>query len=108
MGIRVTGEKVMIFRNEYNGKTFYNAGISKKLQDGTYENGNMPIVFKKDVEIPNSTKINILDGFITFYKKEKATIQQIFVMQYEFLDGDTKVHQEQPFLPVDDDSDLPF
>ena len=47
----------MIFEKEYNGKKYYKVGLSRKKQDGTYENGYVDIQFKQDVEIHNKERI---------------------------------------------------
>lgn len=75
-----------IFRNDVNDKTFYKIGLSRKLQDGLFENGYMPIQFKKDADIPNQTKIFIRQAWLTFYNKKvsvngsehKETVPYIF------------------------------
>ena len=47
-----TGE-TMVFSNEYNGRKFYKVGISKKMQDGSYQNGYIDVQFKKDIVLEN-------------------------------------------------------
>lgn len=88
--MNVTNEReVMIFRNNYQDRVFYSMGISKKLQDGTYENGSINCQFKKDVEIQDRTKIKIKEAWLTFYKdKDKKTVPYIFVNQFE-ITGET-------------------
>ena len=49
---------VTIFRNDYNGRTYYRLGLSKKLQDGSYENGYIDCQFRKNVEILNKMSTN--------------------------------------------------
>ena len=83
-----------IFRNDVNGKTFYKIGLSKKKQDGTFENGYVPIQFKKGVDIPNQTKIYLRSAWWTFYNKvvsvngadHKETIPYIFCNDYITLE----------------------
>lgn len=76
--------EVMIFKND---KGFYSTTLSKKNQDGSYTNAYVAVAFKKGVDIPNKTKINIKNGFLTFdqYQKEGKTITnlKIFVTEYE-------------------------
>lgn len=75
-----------IFRNDVNDKTFYKIGLSRKTKDGTYENGYVPIQFRKDVSLENQTKIYIRQAWWTFYNKKvsvngaehKETIPYIF------------------------------
>lgn len=85
----------MIFEKEYNGKKYYKVGLSRKKQDGTYENGYVDIQFKQDVEIHNKERIYLKNAFLTFYKsKDKATIPYIFVMDFERI-TDTIEHSEE-------------
>ena len=83
--MNITNEKeVMIFRREYNDKTFYSVGLSKKLQDGTYENGSIGCQFKKGIEIQDKSKILIKSAWLSFYKdKEKKTVPYIFINEYK-------------------------
>ena len=87
--VSASGE-TMIFRNEYQGKSFYSTSLSKKLADGTWENGNIGVQFRKDVEMHNKTKINVKEGFLTFYKtkdeKPKA-VHYLFVLDFDVVDG---------------------
>lgn len=77
----------MIFQKDYNGKKYYKLGLSRKLQNGEYENGYIDIQFKQDVEIQNKEKIYLKNAFLTFYKnKDKATIPYIFVMDFERIE----------------------
>lgn len=87
--MNLTGE-LRIFRREYNGRTYYSVGISKKdINTNTYTSEYMPVSFKKGVDIPNKTDIIIKNSFLTFdkYKKEgeekPTVIWKLFVMDYE-------------------------
>ena len=79
--------KTKIFRNDYNGKTFYSATISKKLQDGEYENTTINIQFPKSVDLENGTKIDITKAWLTFYLKEKKPVFYIMCTEFEIEDG---------------------
>lgn len=85
----------IVFKNEYNGKVYYSIGLSKKKQDGTYENGYITTQFKKDVELENKTKIRIKKSWIDFYVKDKKTIPYIFVSEFEVVPlKETKPYEE--------------
>lgn len=122
-------EKV-IFRKDWEDKTFYKIGLSKKGLNGDYENGYMDCRFKKDVKLPNMTKIIIKESFLTFYLKNitgndgktyKETVPYIFVLDFEIVDeegnafldsmGDI-VHHEESSSSDDEidisDIELPF
>lgn len=117
--MKVSGE-VLLFKNDFG----YSASISNKKQDGTYEYMNYVVQFRRDdmdaQKIPNKTKINIKDGFLTFYKStgnEKKL--KVVVLDYEILGEGAPQNKneeyEDPF-PMEsgeifgtvDDDDLPF
>ena len=106
--------EVMIFKND---KGFYSTTLSKKNQDGSYANAYVAVSFKKGVDIPNKTKINIKNGFLTFdqYQKEGKTITnlKIFVTEYEGAEQiasskKTKGSEDIVFGTTKDDDVLPF
>lgn len=95
----------MIFEKEYNGKKYYKIGLSRKLQNGEYENGYVDIQFKQDVEIHNKERIYLKNAFLTFYKsKDKATIPYIFVMDFERI-ADTIEHSKEKDIVKQDTKD---
>ena len=86
---------VTIFRNDYNDRIYYRLGLSKKMPDGSYENGYIDCQFRKNVEIKNKTKIKITDSWLTFYLKNKTlssgkefkeTVPYIFINEFEYED----------------------
>ena len=86
--MKVTGE-TMIFKNDIG----YSTSISNKKEDGTYENMSISVNFRKGVELENKTKINITDGFLSFYKtKNDEKRLKLVVMDFE----------------TNEDLDLPF
>ena len=90
----ISNKEEMIFKNEYNGKVFYSIGISKKNQDGSYENGYINVRFKKDVELENQTKIKIKKAWIDFYCKDRKTFPYIFVSEFEKVEEKKDVFKE--------------
>lgn len=94
--MKITGE-TMIFKNDIG----YSTSISNKKEDGTYENMSISVNFRKGVELENKTKINITDGFLSFYKtKNDEKKLKLVVMDFET--------NEIPFKETDEDLDLPF
>lgn len=87
----ISNKEEMIFKNEYNGKVFYSIGISKKNQDGKYENGYINVRFKKNVELENQTKIKINKAWVDFYCKDRKTFPYIFISEFE------KVEDKNPY-----------
>ena len=100
----ITGE-TMIFKND---KGLYSTSMSQKKMDGTYENAYISVSFKKGVDIPNKTKINVTKGWLSFskYTKEENgtpktyTAWRIFISEF-VPEGD---------LPANDieNQDFPF
>ena len=100
----------MIFRKDNDFGTFYTMGLSKKLEDGNYQNGYIDVRFKKDVKLSNKTKINIKEAWLSFYLKEengyKTTKPYIFVNDFEVVEeGETPSEYEQIEVDIDE---LPF
>lgn len=90
--------EVMVFVNEHNGRKFYKVGISKKMQDGSYQNGYVDVQFKKDIIVENKTKINIKSAWLTFYmNKENITVPYIFINEFEQLDNTQFGAEPLPF-----------
>ena len=108
--VNATGETV-IFRNEYDGKSFYNTSLSKKNVNDEWENGSIGVQFKKDVEMHNKTKINITNGWLTFYKtkdEKPKTIPYLFILEFDIVDATGTVSQvPDGFVEVLED-DIPF
>ena len=104
----------MIFKNEKDGKVSYSIGLSKKKEDGTYENGYMPCRFKKDVQLDDKTKIRIKNAWLDFYKIEKRTLAYIFINEFEKVEEPKKEEkkvEDEWYAGKDiqiDDNDLPF
>lgn len=84
-----------IFRNENNGKVSYLIGISKKQQDGTYQNGYIPCRFKKEVSLENKTRIKIKQAWIDFYKVEKKTYIYVFINDFEKEQVNEQVSEQE-------------
>lgn len=109
----ISNREEMIFKNEKDNKVSYSIGISKKKEDGTYENGYIPVRFRKDIELDNQTKIKIKSAWLDFFKIEKRTIPYIFINDFEKVENE--VHQQKSVdnwdagknVEIDDDM-LPF
>ena len=81
--MNIEEKEVTIFRYDGQYGASYSIGLSKKKQDGTYENGYIPCKFKKDVELGNKTKIKIKNAWLTFNVKDKKTYPYIFINSFE-------------------------
>ena len=85
----------LIFRKDGTYGAMYSTGLSKKLQDGNYENGFIRVQFKKGIELEDKTKIKIKNGWLSFYKtKSKETTHYIFINEFEKI---IDKEQEDPF-----------
>lgn len=83
--------KTMIFKGDYG----YYTTVSNKNQDGTYDNMRVSVQLPKGIEMENKTKLNILKGFLSFYKSKDGLPKiKIVIQDYSF--------EEQ------NDDDLPF
>ena len=106
--------ETMIFKND---KGFYSTTLSKKNQDGTYANAYISVGFRKGVDIPNRTKINVKSGFLTFdqYERDgsKITNLKLFISDFETPGGtaqkpNTNKGSENEFFGADSEENLPF
>lgn len=75
MSIQVTGQ-VTILKDDKNR---YRIGISnKEVKDGEEQTIFMRVNvgFKKGIEVKNKTKINIKNGFLTFFRIETGNVKE--------------------------------
>ena len=86
----VSNKEEMIFKSEYNDKPIYRIGLSKKDKNGNYVKGYMNVNFKKDVDVPNMTKIKIKNAWLDFYKVDVKTVPVIFISDFEIIKDEKK------------------
>ena len=123
-----TEQAYMIFRNDFNGYSYYKIGVSKKSQTGEWINGYIRCKFKKGVTLENQTKINIKSSFLSFDLIDRKSIPCIVVTEFEIIDDNNKAsesdisqtvdnmvknEQSDPFIDFGEeiqlsDDDLPF
>lgn len=118
----ISDREEMIFKREQEGRASYSIGLSKKREDGTYENGYMPVRFRKGTELKDKTKIKIKEAWLDFFKIEKKTIPYIFINKFE-LPSDAEalrqaldnripprehIEQQKIQYTTDDMDNLPF
>lgn len=82
--MNITNEnKVLVFRKDGQYGPMYSLGLSKKGQDGKYQNGYIGCKFKNGVELENKTNIYIKNAWLTFYlDKDKKTVPYIFINEF--------------------------
>lgn len=64
------GQKIRVFKNVYNDKTFYRFQITQKNYDGTPSKFYISLQFRKGVEIPNESDI-IVHQFVENLRENK-------------------------------------
>ena len=73
-----------IYEKEINGVKYYRLQMSKKMQDGSYQNGYVDIKFAKCEAPVNKTKIYLKNAWWSFYlTKDKHTIPYVVCTEYE-------------------------
>ena len=73
-----------IYEKEINGTKFYRLQMSKKMQDGSYQNGYIDVKFAKCEPPKNRDRIYLKKAWISFYlSKDKHTIPYVVCMEYE-------------------------
>lgn len=116
--------EVTIYKHDGQYGVSYSVGLSKKKQDGSYENGFLPVRFRKDVEIEDKTKLFIKNAWLSFNVKDKKTYPYIFINEYTLLDDainpkkdetpkEEKKEENDPYQEFAEeteitDADLPF
>ena len=95
----------VIFRNDYNGKTYYKLKLVKKDEQGNWLNGYINCRFKKDVVLEDKTHVEIKDAWLDFYVKDKNTVPFIFINDFTIADV-----KKDPFIEMGEqiESDYPF
>ena len=86
MNIQTDKPKMIYKYTTDKGIELYSIGLSKKREDGTYENGFMSCKFKKGIKLENKTKIMIKGGWINFDIKDKKTYPFIFINDFEVIE----------------------
>lgn len=103
------GDVVTIYRSDYQNFTFYKVKMVKKNVDGTFTDGWKNVRFPKDVDIPDGTKIRIIDMFEDFYNKDKyTTIFTLFINEHEVVDVEQSYAEYESVINGVTDEDLPF
>lgn len=97
MAVKISGE-MMIFANDKG----YSTTISNKKEDGTYDNMFISVNFRKGVSVANKTKINVINGFLSFYKtKDGLAKVKIVIMDFENTNNtnnnETATEDDLPF-----------
>lgn len=86
----------------------YSVQLSKKNKDDQWENGYINAQFKKDVNVADGDKINIINGWLSFYKtKDNKYAYYLFINEFEILESKQPVSSES-FQPVENPEGLPF
>ena len=94
--MNISGE-TMIFKNDRG----YSTTISNKKEDGSYENMFIPVNFRKGIELLNKTKINVINGFLSFYKT-KDGLAKVKMVITDFEQNESNEYE------ITDSSELPF
>ena len=108
----VSDRDEVVFKNEYQGKSYYKLKLAKKDEQGNWQNGYIICRFKKDVSLGDRTHIKIKDAWLDFYIKEKITYPYIFINDFVSVEEEKK-EQKDPFEEFGnqiaiEDEDLPF
>lgn len=73
-----------IYEKEINGAKYYRLQMSKKVQDGSYQNGYIDVKFAKCEPPKNRDRIYLKRAWISFYlSKDKHTIPYVVCTEYE-------------------------
>ena len=75
----------------YSGEHGYFTRLAKRdVSTDDWKNAFFYLQFKKGVEIPNKTKIRLLDSWLSFYiNKDNKQVFYVFVNDYEVIEDDS-------------------
>lgn len=99
-----------IYEKEINGVKYYRLQMSKKVQDGSYQNGYIDVKFAKCEPPKNRDRIYLKKAWISFYlSKDKHTIPYVVCTEYETTEQvirDSKKDIVKQEVKEDDPDDL--
>lgn len=109
------GDVVTVHRKEVNNYVFYSLCFKKRNRDNSESYLYKKISFKSGTDIPDKTKIRVLDFFEDGYipRGSYDTIWTIFIQEYEIVEDAIKEYQEKkkeeeiPNIEIGEDQ-LPF
>lgn len=111
----ISNREETIYRKEFEGKPTYSVALSKKKEDGTYENGYMKVVFRTGVSIPNKAKIKITNAWLSFNMFNNKTYPYIFIDNFDLISKPNEFENMRTTIESDigeqikiTDDDLPF
>ena len=83
-----------VFRHDKNGHTFYSVAVSRKNSEGETIFGYKLVQFKKGVELADRTRIDIRNGWETFYvNKDGETVFYVFIADFTLQQGSAAGYQ---------------
>ena len=95
---------VTIFRKEFDDRTVYSMGISKKDINGNYVNGYIQVKLPKGVTLDNKTRIYIKEAWLSFSLVEGRTKLYIFVNDFETVQETIeKAKDNDPFTEYEEE-----
>lgn len=106
--------KTTVYRYDGEYGTSYSIGLKKKKQDGSYEMGFVSVKFKKDVDIPTKTEIEVPEhgAWLSFNTKNGKTFTYIFINEFTIVEKQEEQKEEMPRTIKSEDIDvndmLPF
>lgn len=87
-----------VFRHDKNGRTFYSIPVSRKNSEGETEFAYKLVQFKKGVDLADRTKIEIRNGWETFYKnKDGEDVFYVFISDFVIMQGSGAGYQQQGY-----------
>ena len=94
-----------IYEKELNGVKYYKLQLSKKMQDGSYQNGYIDVKFAKCEPPKDKEKIYLKNAFLSFYlSKDKHTIPYVVCMGYETVEQ--VINESKKDIVKQDNDDL--
>lgn len=87
-----------VFRHDKNGRAFYSIPVSRQNSEGDTEFAYKLVQFKKGVDLADRTKIEIRNGWETFYKnKDGEDVFYVFISDFVITQGSGAGYQQQGY-----------
>ena len=99
--------KTRVFRKDFETRSSYSTTISRKNQQGEYENAYINLQFKKGVYLNNKTDIEVESAWLKFYMSGDKPVFYIFVNEFSLID-ESQVVRSDGFMALEESETTPF
>lgn len=99
-----------VYKREVNGNELYSTSISSKNINGDWEKMYISVQLPRNTTLENNTEINIIKGFLSFYKnKNGLSMPKVVIQEFQIKEEaeERSAIQQEEFYQ-DNENSLPF